>query len=154
MIFVWPVFFIGFLLCGAILIPRETIRRNSRAPKDWQYYLAHALFYSIPASALLSNADPGWFQLLASFVMFTAGGALHIWAIRSNPYFSPETVEPPEVVCDGAYKWLNHPGYAGMALMATGSWMMVGHQMAIIPLMAYLALLLWRARKETSLIYQ
>lgn len=154
MILAWTALFIYFLICGAVAIPPETIRRGNAAPKGWQYYLAHLLFYSIPVSSFFSDARRGAVQLLASLAMFSIGGALHIWAIRSNPYFSPEIVKPPEIIRTGAYAWLDHPGYAGMALMATGSWLMIGHQMAVIPLAAYLTLLLWRAQKETSLIYQ
>jgi len=154
MILIWLPLFIGFLVCSGFLVPRESIQKYATAPKDWQYWTAHILFYSIPASSYFADTMPSPLMVAATMTAFIAGSGLFIWARRSNPYFSPEIALPAEVVTDGAYDWLDHPGYAGMGLMATSTWLMIGHSLAVIPLAAYLTLLLWRARKESSLIYQ
>jgi protein-S-isoprenylcysteine O-methyltransferase Ste14 len=154
MIFVWLILFITFLVCGSILIPRETIQRYKNAPKDWQYWTAHLLFYSIPISALFADGNSSPPAILTGMLSFAGGGAFYIWAIRSNPYFLPNIQVPVKIVSGGAYSICAHPGYASMMLLAAGSWLMIGHRLAIIPLAAYGALMVWRARKENSLIYQ
>lgn len=154
MIALWVPLFVLFLFCGAIFIPRETLQKRTK--KDWQFYAAHVLFYSIPASYFFSDCVPSAAVLLAAVALFLSGSALHIWAIRSNPYFSPEIVMPPRVIITGAYQWryLKHPAYTGASAMATGSWLLGAPNWALIPLVTYLLLLAWRARKETLLIYQ
>ena len=152
MILVWLGLFVSYLMAGAIYLPPETFARDRATRKGWQHYAALVLFYSIPASGLAEEILPSPLVAIVAMTLFYIGGALNLWAIRSNPYFSPEIVTPPRVVTDGAYRWLNHPGYTGMMLMALASWLLVGAQWALIPLALYGALLAWRARKETQIL--
>jgi protein-S-isoprenylcysteine O-methyltransferase Ste14 len=154
MIVVWLGFFVFYLVSGAAWIPREHFTYYQARPKQASYYFAHVLFYSIPLSSLWNDTLPSDSALLAGITLFCVGGWLNIWAVRSNPYFSPAIEQPPEVIRTGAYRLLNHPGYVGMFLLAAGSWLMAGHRLAVFPLIAYGLLLTWRARKESSLLYQ
>ncbi len=154
MIVVWLGFFAFYLVSGATWIPAEHLTYYQSRPKQFSYYLAHVLFYAIPLSSLWNDGLPNDGALLTGIALFCVGGWLNIWAARSNPYFSPSIEQPPQVIRSGAYRWLNHPGYVGMFLLASGSWWMVGHRLALLPLVAYGLLLAWRARKESSLLYQ
>ena len=153
MILVWLGFFVFYLVSGAVWVPREHFAYYHARPKQFSYYLAHVLFYSIPLSSFWNDRLPSDGALLSGIVLFCIGGWLNIWAARSNPYFSPNIEQPPEVVRTGAYRLLNHPGYMGMFLLASGSWLMVGHRLALFPLAAYGLLLMWRARKEGYLLH-
>jgi len=152
MIVVWLGFFVFYLVSGAVWIPPEHFAYYQSRPKQVSYYLAHILFYAIPLSSLWNDRLPSDGALLAGIALFCVGGWLNIWAARSNPYFSPNIEQPPQVIRTGAYALLNHPGYAGMSLLASGSWLMAGHRLALLPLAAYGLLLMWRARKEVLLL--
>lgn len=152
MIFLWLVFYLVYLFCFAFIVPRATVKRYAATPRDWQHRLAHVLFYSIPASYFLGVDQPPPSVALLSFVLFAGGGALAIWAVVSNPWFSPAIEMPPMVVTDGAFLLVNHPFYCGAGLMAIAGWLMVGHALAIIPLAAYLLLLTWRGWRESKML--
>ena len=154
MILVWSLLFGGYIYCASLIVPRSTIDRYKASPKDWQYWIGHLLFYSIPASWFLGVGQSSPNMVLAGIVLFATGGALNIWAMVSNPYFLPNIEVPVRIARGGAYSWLNHPGYTAMTMMAAGSWLIVGHSLAVIPLVLYMQLLIWRANKETSLINQ
>lgn len=149
----WLLLAIGYSVCGSLIVPRSTIEKYSLTPKDWQYWLGHFLFFSIPLSWLF-GVESSPVAILTGVALFVIGGALRIWAMVSNPYFLPSIEVPVVVVSGGAYSWFNHPGYVGLAMMAAGSWLMIGHSLAVIPLVVYVTLLVLRAQKETSLIYQ
>lgn len=153
MILIWLAFYVTYLVCAAVVIPRSTFKRYEKAPRDWQHRAAHILFYSIPVSYFFGADDPQPLTVLLSLVLFVAGGALVIWAVASNPWFSPAIEMPPMVVTDEAYGWFRHPGYTGFGLMAVASWLMIGATWALIPLAAYLALLAWRGWRESKLLY-
>lgn len=148
MILPWLGLFALHLAVGAVLAPS----RPSSARKDWQWYLAHGLFYSIPASSIWTSELPGNVGLTAGLVLFVGGSALHLWALRSNPHFTHVIQRPPRVITTGAYAWLRHPGYVGMLLMASASWLLAGHRLALIPLALYAALLGWRGRRESRML--
>jgi len=152
MILVWLLLLVGYTVCCVIVIPPETLRRYRNAPKDWQYYTAHALFYSIPLSWFLREGQSTSTAILSGILVFAVGGALNIWAMASNPHFLPNIEIPVRVISGGAYSWFDHPGYVGMGLMAAGSWLMVGRSLVVIPLVVYLGLIMWRARQESRLI--
>jgi protein-S-isoprenylcysteine O-methyltransferase Ste14 len=152
MIVVWLGFFVFYLVSGAAWIPPEHFAYYQSRPKRFSYYFAHVLFYSIPLSSFWNDRLPSDGALLAGIALFSVGGWLNIWAARSNPYFSPNIEQPPQVIRTGAYRLLNHPGYVGMFLLASGSWLMMGHRLALLPLAAYGPLLMWRARKEVALL--
>ena len=151
MILIWLAFYILYLFCFALIVPRSTLRRYSATPRDWQHTAAHFLFYSIPASFLWAD-DPHPAAVLLSFFLFAGGGGLVIWAVASNPWFSPAIEMPPMVVIDGAYAICAHPGYTGFALMALASWLIVGAAWALIPLVLYWALLAWRGWRESKML--
>lgn len=152
MILVWLVLFVGYITCAALIVPRSTIERYNAAPKDWQYWTAHLLFYSIPASWLFGDGQSLLLTVLGGMLLFAAGGALNIWALVSNPYFLPSIEVPVRIARGGAYSRFSHPGYTAMAMMAAGSWLMAGHSLAVIPLVVYVGLLAWRSRKESVLL--
>lgn len=149
----WLLLAVSYAVCGSLIVPRSTVEKYGSTPKDWQYWLGHLLFFSVPLSWFF-GVESARAAVLTGIAFFAIGGALRIWAMVSNPYFLPSIEVPVMVISGGAYSWFDHPGYVGLAMMAAGSWLMIGHSLAVIPLAAYLTLLMWRARKESSLIYQ
>lgn len=153
MILIWLAFYLAHSFCLITLVSPATRQRYAKTPKGWQHWLSLTLFYSIPASFLWAD-DPQPLTVLASFLLFTAGSTLAIWAVRSNPWFSPAIEMPPTVVTDGAYALISHPGYCGFAMMAGASWLMVGATWALIPLGVYWLLLAWRGWRESELLQE
>lgn len=110
------------------------------------------LWYSVPFSWLLDQRDSSAAQFTAGFVMYVLGVSLLTWAKRSNPHFQPQIVMPPEVIRTGAYRWMNHPGYAAMTMMGAASCLMLGHVIGWFLLGAYAFLLMLRAQEEDRLL--
>ena len=154
MIFLWLALFALYLLSAAVIVPKAQQKAYHAAPKDWQFWLCHILFYAVPLSWLWPHDDPSPMMLLLALTLILYGGTLAIWAMVSNPYFSPAMVRPDTIIATGAYrwKWLKHPGYVGFAMLATGTWLMIGASWGLIPLAGYLTLLTVRAYQESQLL--
>lgn len=149
----WLLLAVGYSVCGSLIVPRSTIEKYSLTPKDWQYWLGHFLFFSIPLSWLF-GVESSPVAILTGVALFVIGGALRIWAMVSNPYFLPSIEVPVRIITGGAYrwKWLRHPGYVALSLMASGTYLIAGHKASAIPLSCYLILLLIRARLENRIL--
>lgn len=81
------------------------------------------------------------------------GGLIVIFARCANPYFTAHVVLPREIVADGLYRYLRHPGYLGMGLYALGVALVLGRSWALFPLGGYWGLLAYRAVIENDLLY-
>lgn len=112
-----------------------------------------ALWYFVPFSALLTPSDLSPAQFTVGFLMYASGASLLTWARRVNPHFRAQIVRPPEVIQSGPYRWLNHPGYHGMAAMGLGSALMVrAHVIGYLALGIYCFVLMLRAQEENRLL--
>lgn len=111
--------------------------------------LAYAL---IPACWGITADSVEFYQAMMGAIIFIAGGALVIWARRVNFWFLPVVVQPPYRCADGPYRWLNHPGYVGMAAMTIGMCCILNSAICLVPATGYLGLLQWRALDEDELL--
>jgi protein-S-isoprenylcysteine O-methyltransferase Ste14 len=75
-------------------------------------------------------------QLLALVVMFL-GYSLFSWAMATNAYFSArvriQADRGHQVVSDGPYRLVRHPGYAGVLPFAIALPVMLGSLWALVP---------------------
>jgi protein-S-isoprenylcysteine O-methyltransferase len=61
----------------------------------------------------------------------------------------------PELVVSGPYRWLRHPNYAGLLMIACGTAMMVRSPHALgVALAVWLPLALLRIRKEEHVLHE
>jgi len=149
----WLTLMLAFLVAGALLIPYGHHHAYRSCPKDRAYYLSNALWWAVPLTWFLAPSLPSAPEIGAGAAFFIAGAALLIWARRVNPFFLPVIREPRWIVEQGPYRLLRHPGYAGFALMAEGSFLALGaHWTGVFPLVAYVSLLVARARRENRIL--
>jgi protein-S-isoprenylcysteine O-methyltransferase Ste14 len=118
-------------------------------------YLALPLVAGLDArfgwSALL---DVGWHWLGAG--TFAGGLALISWAMMVNTYFSTVVRvqrERGQTVCrTGPYRYVRHPGYAGILLQSLGIPVLLGTWWALIPGIAAIGLMVIRTVFEDRLL--
>lgn len=154
---IWLIFFalIGAsIVCTLWLVPAEYRRNYARHREDW---LAAGLLNAIWIVAAVQDLVATSVHLplalqLVGIILMVAGYALVIWARRVNPFFVPAIVVPGYIVTAGPYSWINHPGYAGLALAACGSFFLLGQSWAFFPTFAYLCLLARRIHIEERLL--
>ncbi len=90
-----------------------------------------------------SDTVPTFLQLLG-FGGVLAGWALPFWAMMVNRFFSPvvriQTERGHHVITEGPYRYVRHPGYAGMFIgalagpLALGSWWSFAPMALVVPL--------------------
>lgn len=103
-----------------------------------------------------SDPLPPLVQML-SFVGAFAGMALSFWAMSANRFFSPvvrlQSERGHHVITEGPYRYMRHPGYAGLMLgmlcgpLALGSWW------ALLPSLIALLLILRRMAVEDRFLH-
>jgi len=149
----WASLMLAYLVAGALLIPFEHRHAYQTCPKDRAYYVSNALWWAVPLTWFLAPAVTTAMERSAGAALFVSGAALLIWARRVNPFFIPVIREPRWIIEEGPYRWLRHPGYAGFALMAEGTFLTLGHWVGVFPLAAYILLLVSRARRENRIFH-
>lgn len=92
-------------------------------------------------------------QVLMGAVFFLYGALWAVWAMASNPFFSPNLCKPDKIVQGGAYAYMRHPAYCGFSLMSGGTFLILGHTSGAFFLLAYWAMLLYRIKRENELLY-
>lgn len=86
-----------------------------------------------------------------------AGGLLvTIWAMRTNPFFSSVARVQRErgqyIVKGGPYRWVRHPGYAGLIVAVLASGIALGSWIATLVAVPCVVLLLRRTLTEDSMM--
>lgn len=83
---------------------------------------------------------------------YAAGFVLSAWAVRVNPFFSPVVRVQAErghrLVSDGPYRFLRHPGYAGLLLSSACGAAALGSWWSLVPLVPVAVLFLRRTWVE------
>ena len=89
-------------------------------------------------------------------LIYTAGMAVIVRAMTVNRFFAPTVRIQPErgheTITAGPYRFLRHPGYAGMLLAVVAECFVVGSLWALIPTGAFAAVLAWRTAREDRLL--
>ncbi len=102
----------------------------------------------------LSEVPPGLealgaIVLVVSFLLFHA-------TFRANPYLSPavriQTDRAQVLVDRGPYRFVRHPMYAGFALFAPGTALLLGSWVGLLGALVLIAAVAWRAVREERLL--
>lgn len=157
-----PLFFVLVLAIKAILAGRfapEVSRRFAWRPWDGQWVAAWLLVHGQFLMAVwlwLLGVERDWYgwQIPVGAVAYLAGHALHLVAMVVNEDFRPEIVAPKELCQHCLYRWLHHPGYAGLVWASLGQTLLLGHRLLIVCFWGYTALLVYRIVKEEQVLCQ
>jgi protein-S-isoprenylcysteine O-methyltransferase Ste14 len=128
----------------------ELVKERSRirsGTNRWDARLAALSFlFFYPITLVIAGLDTGrmgWtkpypivFQFIA-LILYTLGNIIGSWALLSNRYFSTfirlQEDRGHEVVTQGPYRFIRHPGYAGTILAAIALPIGLGSEWALIP---------------------
>jgi len=137
--------------------------KPARGTKAWDRVLM-AIFFPVTTAVLAVAAlDAGRFQWSGGmpvflypvfYLVYIFGAYLHLWSIRSNPFYTSTVAVRPEagheVIGIGPYAIVRHPGYTGIILMEAGIAMVLGSPVALIPAGMVAVLLIVRTYLEDS----
>ena len=88
----------------------------------------------------------------AGIALYGAGLLLGLWAMTSNPFFTPVVRIRPQhghtVVTGGPYRFVRHPGTAGALVADLAGPLILGSPWAIVPAAAVAGLILLRMMLE------
>jgi protein-S-isoprenylcysteine O-methyltransferase Ste14 len=88
----------------------------------------------------------------AALLVLIGGNALQIWAMAVNAFFSTElriqADSGHQLVRHGPYRYVRHPGYLAMLLIAPSTALTLGSKLALFPGAMYVALILFRVERE------
>jgi protein-S-isoprenylcysteine O-methyltransferase Ste14 len=108
---------------------------------------------TLTAKAIPSLRIPGPYRAAGLIVMWL-GLAIRVWAVATlgRAFRTTVEVDPDQaVVSSGPYRWVRHPSYTGLLLIATGFGLAVGNWLALaIGLLLPLPGILWRIRVEEA----
>lgn len=147
--------YVAISVVNFFLVDPELVRERSRelalpagaGTQRWDPPLAAtSLIFFFPLTLLTAGLDRGRFgwslpppavvQILA-LVMFALGNALGSWAMVSNRYFSTfvrlQHDRGHQVETRGPYRYVRHPGYAGVIISALALPLALGSLWAFLP---------------------
>ena len=136
-------------------------RRNVQAGKNWDKVLVGITVLLGPMAVWITAGldDRFHWSSTMSSLAFTAGvaaavlgAALISWAMRSNKFFSAvvriQKDRGHTVVAGGPYRFIRHPGYAGMALFTLVTPLILGSYWAFAPAAATVSVTVLRTMME------
>ncbi len=152
----WPLgwasiaIYVGISAISLVLADRELVAERSQAREGIQVrdaVLAGVSFlFFFPLTLFVAGLDAGRFSWspplplvveIVALVTFGLGNALGCWAIVVNRFFSTfvriQEDRGHEVVSEGPYRYVRHPGYAGAILAALALPLALGSLWALIP---------------------
>ena len=159
------VLFVPMLIVGVVLLLRSPAllqkrlhSRETQQDQGWVVKLSGLMF-------LLGFLMAGfgvrfhWYTLpfsvsVSASVVFLLGYALYAEVLRENAYLSRtiEVQEGQKVVDTGLYGIVRHPMYAATLLMFLSIPLILGSLYALIPLAAYVPLIVCRIKGEETLL--
>jgi protein-S-isoprenylcysteine O-methyltransferase Ste14 len=164
------VYFIALFICfvtTTILLARfnpelliHRMKRHSGA-KTWDQVLMRLTnLFGLYIPIIIAGLDTGRFQwsyidpafmILGSVLLF-AGNSLTAWAMVKNTHFEPvvriQGDRSHQVVSDGPYRFVRHPGYLGGLLFYFSTPLILGSAYAFIPAGVGAALITLRTALE------
>jgi len=136
-------------------------RRNVKAGKRWDKVLITITVLLGPMAVWITAGLDDRFHWSngMSFLVVTAGvsaallaAALTAWAMRSNRFFSSVVriqKDRGHIVVDGGpYRFIRHPGYAGMSVFALVTPLILGSYWALAPAVATVSVIVVRTVLE------
>ena len=141
-------------------------RRNVKGGKSWDKVLAGISVLLGPMAVwITAGLDDRfrWSNGMSSFA-FTAGLAVAVlgavltaWAMRSNRFFSSvvriQKDRGHKVVDGGPYRFIRHPGYAGMTVFTLVTPLILGSYWALVPAAGTASVIVLRTIMEDSTLH-
>ena len=158
----------GIVANGVIMLPRHTalIEARGRIAPEHGWDAVFMAVYSVAGIGLLVVAGLderfGWTAPLpvvariAGGLLVLLGYALFVWAMYSNAYFQAVSRAQPErgqtVARGGPYRWVRHPGYAGLVAYSLACPCLLGSAWAFIPALALVMSIVARTYLEDRML--
>jgi protein-S-isoprenylcysteine O-methyltransferase Ste14 len=93
---------------------------------------------------------------VAAIVAFSLSLAWAMWAVASNPFFSPvvriQAERGHQLVTGGPYRFVRHPGYAGMLVAVPSLAVGLGSWWALIPALVFVVIVMRRVLIEDGFL--
>ena len=142
-------------------------RRNVKAGKSWDKVLVGITVLLGPMAVWItagldhrfhwSNGISSW-EFIAGVAAAVLSAALIAWAMRSNRFFSAVVRIQKErghtVVDGGPYRFIRHPGYAGMSIYTLATPLILGSYRALAPAAATASVIVLRTIMEDSTLHK
>jgi protein-S-isoprenylcysteine O-methyltransferase Ste14 len=141
-------------------------RRNVKAGKSWDKVIVSITVLLGPMSLWITAGLDDRFHWSngmsplafgAGVAAAMLGAALMAWAIRSNPFFSSvvriQKDRGHTVVSGGPYRFIRHPGYAGMSAFTLATPLVLGSYWAFAPAAATAAVTVLRTALEDRTLH-
>ncbi|HEY1275555.1 MAG TPA: isoprenylcysteine carboxylmethyltransferase family protein [Thermoleophilaceae bacterium] len=139
---------------------REAVQGKGRRGRDrgTRVLIAITLGAALGAAGAAASVAP-WARMpmggrVAGLVVMWLGLALRVWAVAALGGAFRTTVEVDSdqaVVSTGPYRWIRHPAYAGLLLIAAGFGLAVGNWLSLAAcLVLPLPALVWRIHVEEA----
>lgn len=118
-------------------------------------------FYILPVVIGLDVGRYRWSHLglwagILGTLLFLVGSVVLTWAMLVNTHFEAtvriQTDRNHKVVTTGPYAFIRHPGYAGVALWALGTPLIVGSIFGLLPAGLAVAVLVIRTHREDRIL--
>jgi len=157
--------FLSVMITMALFVGKTDLVQERMRPgpgtKWWDkvfYAFYVPAFFAVVVVAGLDVGRFGWTGALPAFV-YAVGYAVYIaslflnsWCMWVNRFFSStvriQTDRGHEVVQEGPYRFVRHPGYVAGILMAKGIALVLGSLWAVVPALIVVVLLLVRTYLE------
>jgi protein-S-isoprenylcysteine O-methyltransferase Ste14 len=140
---------------------RERLKRRDGGPdcrlRRWVaiFLLAHLVVAALDLRFGWTPAWP-WKAHAIGLLVYAAGVLLSIRAAIVNRFFIPsvriQTERGHETVSGGPYRFVRHPGYAGMVLAVIAECFVFGSLWALVPTAAFIAVIAYRTAREDRIL--
>jgi protein-S-isoprenylcysteine O-methyltransferase Ste14 len=114
--------------------------------------LAHLAVAGLDVGRFHWSVPPPGVVRGVALVVYAAGLGFSMWAIVTNRFFSSVVRLQPErghrVIDTGPYRYVRHPGYAGMMVAALTGGVVLGSWWSVLPIVLFAGTLLRRLAME------
>jgi len=160
--------FLALLLAVIFLIDADLARERFRpGPGGVDRGMPVVARTTVFASIVIGLLDRGRYHWsdtapemarIAGLAVFAATMLLGVWAVAVNRFWSPvvriQTERGHHVVTGGPYRFIRHPGYAGILLAVPAGALALGSWWAMLPAAVFCAVVLRRVVIEDAYLHQ
>lgn len=150
----------GFLLIAARPELQERRENAGEGTQAWDKVLSPLMAFSTLIISLIAALGyrlagqwelPLWLRLVA-VVVATGGYLVTLWAMRRNAFFEGsvrlQSDQDHQVVSDGPYRWVRHPGYLGVTLYNVVLPLVMESVWGFVGVGLFFIILIWRTTLE------
>ena len=166
----WVLLGLSFVTGLAFAVGRDpelaAERRNVKAGKSWDKVLVGITVLLGPMAVWITAGLDDRFHWSSGISTWAFSGgvaaavlaaALIAWAMRSNKFFSSvvriQKDRGHTVIDGGPYRFIRHPGYAGMAIYLLATPLILGSYWALAPAAATVSVTVLRTAMEDSTLH-